>query len=107
MIDQSVSVYPIAFAYPTAAIYQHPRDVLSDQRLTKSEKRALLASWASDAAAVPSQPHLRRIPGSRNLVPIDEILSALVTLDEPPPPPGGKPARIGTVFRSEPLPLAA
>lgn len=28
--------------------FSHPRDVLADRTLSRSEKRAILASWASD-----------------------------------------------------------
>ena len=34
--------------------FDHPRDVLADAMLSRAEKRAILASWASDAAAVTS-----------------------------------------------------
>ena len=40
------------------------------------EKRAILASWASDAAAVTSCPSLRAIPGAKSVVSIDDILEA-------------------------------
>ena len=40
------------------SVYDHPRDVVADAKLSISEKRAILASWASDAAAVTSN-HLR------------------------------------------------
>ena len=32
--------------------YQHPAQVVADTDLTLNEKRAVLASWASDACAV-------------------------------------------------------
>ena len=35
-------------------VFDHPRDVVGDQNLSLGEKRAILASWASDAAAVAS-----------------------------------------------------
>jgi hypothetical protein len=35
-----------------AAIYTHPSDVTSNPKLTTAEKRAVLASWISDARAV-------------------------------------------------------
>ena len=76
------------------------RDVLADATLSRAEKRAILASWASDAAAVTSCPGLRAIPGARRLVPIDEILEALSSLDHSPrTPPGGKPARLKSTDR--------
>ncbi len=49
--------------------------------LTLGEKRAILASWASDAAAVASCPGLRAPSGLSSPVSIDEILEALRELD--------------------------
>jgi hypothetical protein len=64
------------------AIYTHPTDVTSDSTLTIAEKRAILASWISDARAVEDAPSLRRLD-SGAVVSIDEIRQALVSLDEP------------------------
>jgi len=58
----------------------HPNDVVNDPDLTLSEKRAILASWASDACAVEAVPTLRRPPGS-NPVAFDDIMDALRALD--------------------------
>ena len=35
-----------------AQAFSHPSDVVNDPDLTLNEKRAILASWASDACAV-------------------------------------------------------
>jgi hypothetical protein len=35
-----------------AQAFQHPREVVNDPDLSLNEKRAILASWASDACAV-------------------------------------------------------
>jgi hypothetical protein len=67
-----------------AAIYIHPDDVASDPELTLAEKRALLASWISDARAVENVPSLRRLD-SGAVVEVDAILRALVLLDERAP----------------------
>ena len=85
-------------------VFDHPRDVVGDQNLTLGEKRAILASWASDAAAVASCPALRAPEGLRQPVTIDEILEALYALDgrprnPPRNPPGGKPNRLRSVSR--------
>jgi hypothetical protein len=64
-----------------AAIYTHPSDVTSDPKLTTAEKRAVLASWISDARAVENAPSLRRLD-SGALVEVDDIRRALVLLDE-------------------------
>ena len=45
-----------------AQAFSHPADVVNDPDLTLNEKRAILASWASDACAVESVPELRRAP---------------------------------------------
>jgi hypothetical protein len=87
------NVYDLNAILHPGSVYDHPRDVLADEELTVAEKRSILASWASDAAAVTSCPSLRTIPGQRQPVSIDEILEALSGLDNGPRPPGGKPAR--------------
>jgi hypothetical protein len=62
--------------------FERPDDVLKDAGLDNEEKRAALASWASDACAVEGRPALRRLPGSETVVPLAEILAALQRLDE-------------------------
>lgn len=57
-----------------------PSQVLSDPGLSIEEKRALLASWASDLRAVENRPALRRLDDGTVLA-IDDILDALKTLD--------------------------
>jgi hypothetical protein len=42
--------------------FAHPMDVARDPDLTLNEKRAILASWASDACAVEAAPELRLRP---------------------------------------------
>jgi hypothetical protein len=64
-----------------AQAFQHPRDVIGDPDLTLNEKRAILASWASDACAVEAAPDLRSSPGGVP-VPFDDIMEALRTLDQ-------------------------
>jgi len=64
-----------------ARAFAHPRDVVHDADLTLNEKRAILASWASDACAVEAAPALRQPPGAAGIVAVDEILEALRALD--------------------------
>ena len=64
-------------------IFSHPRDVLDHPALDRSKKRAVLASWASDARAVENEPSLRQIDCGA-YVPLREILSALRSLDDVP-----------------------
>jgi hypothetical protein len=61
-------------------LYEHPSEVVSDPDLTLNEKRAVLASWASDACAVEAMPALRKGPNGR-VVAFDEIMDALRALD--------------------------
>ena len=57
-----------------------PMQVATDPTMSIDEKRTLLASWASDARAVPNYPSLRRLD-SGQLVHIDAVLDALKRLD--------------------------
>src|ERR1700750_1563640 len=80
--------------------FDHPKDVLAHPNLSLAEKRAILASWASDAAAITSCPSLRAPEGLKCPISIDEILEALQTLDGGPRhPPGGKPKRLRSIDR--------
>ena len=72
-----------------AAIYVHPEDVAGDPELTRADKRAILASWISDARAVENAPALRRLE-SGAVVEADAILQALGSLDEPSADPGSR-----------------
>jgi hypothetical protein len=93
MIDHD-NVFDLNAILHPGSVFDHPRDVVADPTISTGEKRAILASWASDAAAV------RELPGSHPVT-IDEILEALSALDPGPPkgPPGGKPARVKSVSR--------
>ncbi len=93
------NVYDLNAILHPGSVFDHPRDVLADTSLSHGEKRAILASWASDAAAVNSHPELRAMPGKAP-VSIDDILEALSALDHfPRTPPGGKPNRLKSVDR--------
>ena len=61
--------------------FDHPSDVLKDPALDRSEKRAILSSWASDASSVRDEPHLRWMPGTPEPVPLAEVREALLRLD--------------------------
>jgi hypothetical protein len=65
-----------------AQAFAHPLNVVRDPDLTLNEKRAILASWASDVCAVEAMPALRQAPGGPRPVPVDDILDALRALDE-------------------------
>jgi hypothetical protein len=95
------NVYDLNAILHPGSVFDHPGNVLADPTLSRAEKRAILASWASDAAAVASCPSLRAVPGTRTVVSIDDILEALSSLDRGPRhPPGGKTQRLKSVDRA-------
>src|ERR1041385_5954543 len=62
-----------------AGAFRTPMEVVSDPDMTILEKRAILASWASDACAVEAAPDLRRRP-SAPVIRFDDIMDALKPL---------------------------
>lgn len=95
------NVFDINALLHPGTVFQHPKDVLSDPTLSVSEKRAILASWASDTSAIASCPSLRAPAGLKAPVSIDEVLEALCELDGGPRhPPGGKPKRLRSTSRA-------
>jgi hypothetical protein len=92
-------------------IFAHPQDVLTAPDLTREEKRAILASWASDVWAVESAPGLRHCPGLPGCrVSLDAVLAALKTLDPgpaPAPEPRCRPAPRAFRWLSQGLPKRA
>jgi hypothetical protein len=70
-----------ALLHPSQA-FEHPSEVVNDPDLTLNEKRAILASWASDACAMEAVPTLRSLPAGRRPVHFDEVMDALWALDE-------------------------
>jgi len=64
----------------TAGVCSSPDEVRNHPAMSTAQKRALLASWASDANAVPGVPSLRKIDDGA-VVALDEILHALKALD--------------------------
>jgi hypothetical protein len=92
-----------ALLHPST-VFEHPKDVVTHPSLTLAEKRAILASWASDTSAIASCPALRAPEALKAPVSIDAILDALYELDwDPRNPPGGTPQRRCSTAR----PLAA
>jgi hypothetical protein len=63
-----------------AGAFRTPMEVVNDPDMTVQEKRAILASWASDACAVEAAPDLRR-PPSAPVIRINDIMDALKRLD--------------------------
>ena len=83
---------------PFSPIFQQPDEVLGDPDMSREEKRALLACWASDARAVPGQPSMRRLEDG-SLIDVHEVLHALKALDAAHDP---GPSRTTTVWRTPP-----
>ena len=84
---------------PVPALSGHPDDILDDPSLTTQQKRALLASWASDANAVPHLPTLRQLPPDGSIVKFDDILHALKVLDGRVELPEGQASLTSLVWR--------
>ncbi len=61
--------------------FGNPFDIAQHPALEPEVKRPILASWASDRVAVKGKPALRRPPGLRRPVPVDDVLAALRALD--------------------------
>jgi hypothetical protein len=60
--------------------FSHPNEVLGHPELSDAERRAILASWASDARAVEGA-HWMRCLDNGSIVTLDEVLQALRKLD--------------------------
>ena len=80
MNDRSRGAFDLDELLHPAQAFERPSDVVNDPDLTLNEKRAILASWASDACAVEAAPALRAAPRGEP-VRFDEIMDALRTLD--------------------------
>jgi len=65
-----------------ARAFERPSNVVNDPDLTLNEKRAILASWASDACAVEAAPSLRSVPGGKQPARFDDVMDALRELDK-------------------------
>jgi hypothetical protein len=65
-----------------AQSFAHPLDVVNVSDLTLNEKRAILASWASNACAIEAVPSLCRLPKGKRPVTFDEVMDALQALEK-------------------------
>jgi len=63
------------------SVFTHPDEVMSNPALTRTEKRAILASWVSDIRAVMNQPALRQLDNGA-VVQVRDVLRALKSLDD-------------------------
>jgi hypothetical protein len=66
---------------PPGERIMHPHQVLRHPALSRDEKRAVLAEWASDSCALEGRPAWRQIPGSGATIAVDDIFDALRALD--------------------------
>ena len=79
--DEAVAAISVSALLHPAQHFNHPQDVLAAEHIDKDEKRAILASWASDQFAIESMPILRHYPGTERAVSYDEILGALKAVE--------------------------
>ena len=100
-INHNDNVFDFHALLHPGTVFEHPKDVVAHPDLTLAEKRAILASWASDASAIASCPALRAPAGLKVPVSLDAILEALCDLDGGPRhPPGGKACRLRSTERA-------
>ncbi len=65
--------------------FSFPHEVVEDPSLSRAEKSAILAEWASDACAVESLPTLRWLPGTSFPVTFSAVMDARQWLDRNSP----------------------
>ncbi len=87
---------------PGRSSLDHPDEILNDPSVTNAEKRATLASWASDARAPKDRPLLRTLENGA-VIRLKDIMQALKKLDDdddPPPSPAATavPSRYSTIL---------
>lgn len=81
MYDRTRDDFDLDQLLHPAQAFGHPSEIVNDPDLTLNEKRAILASWASDACAIEAAPDLRFSRGGAP-VRFDDIMEALRTLDK-------------------------
>jgi hypothetical protein len=69
-------------SFDNKQMFSFPHELIDDPSLSVSQKRAILAEWASDACAIESFPTLRLLPGTTFPVTLSSIMDALVRLDD-------------------------
>ena len=78
-MNQNRKDFDLDYLLHPAGAFRTPMDVVRDPDMTVQEKRAILASWASDACAVEAASDLRSPNGA--VVRFDDIMDALKQLD--------------------------
>jgi hypothetical protein len=81
MAKKSDDVLDLTSLLHPAAAFDHPRDVANDPDLSLNEKRAILASWASDACSVEGRPTDYRNLISKASISFECIVEVLRKLD--------------------------
>jgi hypothetical protein len=66
---------------PSAPFLARPEEILGNPTLSRDEKRAVLASWLSDARALPDAPRWRQLDNGA-FVDVDDLYAALRALDD-------------------------
>jgi hypothetical protein len=77
---QVSNALPIDWLVTPGLAFSHPDEVLDHPELSDAERRAILASWASDARAV-EDAHWMRCLDNGSIVSLAEVLDALRKLD--------------------------
>jgi hypothetical protein len=72
--------FPTDWLVTPGLAFSHPSEVLDHPELSHAERRAILASWASDARAVEGA-HWMRCVDNGFVVTLAEVLDALRKLD--------------------------
>jgi hypothetical protein len=97
-MEQSFQARKVPFDIDTllhpSRAFRHLLDVVRDTDMTIAEKRSVLASWASDACAIESNPALR-VTATGHVVNYDDIIDALQSLD------AGRSADMTYVFKRQ------
>src|ERR1700747_410646 len=78
--SEGARALPIDWLVTPGLAFSHPSEVLDHPELSHAERRAILASWASDARAVEGA-HWLRYVDSGFVVTLAEVLDALRKLD--------------------------
>ena len=78
--SEGARALPIDWLVTPGLAFSHPSEVLDHPELSHAERRAILASWASDARAVEGV-HWMRCLDNGAVVTLAEVLDALRKLD--------------------------
>ena len=72
---EGAAALPIDWLVTPGLAFSHPNEVLDHPELSQAERRAILASWASDARAVEGA-HWMRCLDNGSIVTLAEVLDA-------------------------------